>query len=130
MILQCVLAGQKIFPARDYIFRTPRTQNNSTLLKNPLSPTSCIKTSYTQWDFKLSEEFEIDVIFLRKQRFYRFQTFFKDSLCLQKLTDLDTKCSKRSVKMWATNFCNNFSKICCCTWTVGWQKFVQYIRME
>ena len=36
-----------------------------------------------QWDFKLSEEFEIDVIFLRKQRFYRFHTFFKDSLCLE-----------------------------------------------
>ena len=32
----------------------------------------------TQWDFKLSEEFEIDVIFLRKQRFYLFHTFFKD----------------------------------------------------
>ena len=36
----------------------------------------------TQWDFKLSEEFEIDVIFLRKQRFYSFLTFFKISLCL------------------------------------------------
>ena len=34
-------------------------------------------------DFKLSEEFEIDVIFLRKQRFYRFHTIFKDSLCLE-----------------------------------------------
>ena len=29
-----------------------------------------------QLDFKLSEKFEIDVI-------YRFQTFFKDSLCLE-----------------------------------------------
>ena len=32
-----------------------------------------------QWYFKLLKEFEIYVIFLRKQRFYRFQTFFKDS---------------------------------------------------
>ena len=31
-----------------------------------------------QWDFKLSEEFEINVIFLRKRRFCRFHTFFKD----------------------------------------------------
>ena len=30
-----------------------------------------------EWDFKLSEEFEIDVIFLRKHRFYRFHTFSK-----------------------------------------------------
>ena len=36
-----------------------------------------------QWDFKLSEEFEIDVIFLWKQRFYRFHAFFRDSLCLE-----------------------------------------------
>ena len=57
-----------------------------------------------QWDFKLWEEFEIDVIFLWKQRFDRFQTFFKDSLWLQKLTNLDAKGAKRSVKMWATNF--------------------------
>ena len=33
-----------------------------------------------------------------------FTTFFKDSLCLGKLTDLDKKGAKRSVKMWATNF--------------------------
>ena len=36
-----------------------------------------------QWDFKLSEDFEIDVIFIRKLQFFRFQTFFKDSLCLE-----------------------------------------------
>ena len=34
--------------------------------------------------------------------------------------------AKRSEHMQATNFC---SKIFCCTITVGWQKFVQYIRM-
>ena len=33
-----------------------------------------------QRDFKITEGFEIEVIFLRKQRFYRFQTFFEDSL--------------------------------------------------
>ena len=42
-------------------------------------------------DFKLSEKFEIDLVFLQKQRFYRFQTFFKDSLNLQKLTNLNVK---------------------------------------
>ena len=61
-----------------------------------------------QWDLELSEEFEIDVIFLQKQRFYRFPTFFKDSLCLQKLTDLDAKGAKRSVNLWATNFIKSF----------------------
>ena len=70
----------------------------------------CLKIDYRIFSkisgayFKLSEEFEIDVIFLWKQRFDRFQTFFKDSLCLQKLTVLDAKGAKRSVKMWATNF--------------------------
>ena len=29
-----------------------------------------------QWDFELSEEFEIGIIFLQTQRFYRFHTFF------------------------------------------------------
>ena len=83
-----------------------------------------------QWDFKLSEEFEIDVIFHRKQWFYRFQTFSKDSLWLQKLTNLDAKGAKRSVKMWDINFYKSFLKIVCCTRTVGSQKCVQYIHME
>ena len=54
-----------------------------------------------QRDFKLSEKFEIDVIFLPKQRFYRFQTFFKDALFLEKMTNLDVKGAtnhKRSFK--------------------------------
>ena len=63
-----------------------------------------------QWDFKLSEKFEIDLIFLQKQHFYRFQAFFKDSLSLQKLTNQDAKCAKRSVKMWATTFYKSFFK--------------------
>ena len=58
----------------------------------------------TQCDFKLSEEFEIDLIFLRKQQFYHFHTSFTDSLCLELLTNLDAKDTKRSVKMSATNF--------------------------
>ena len=41
-----------------------------------------------QSDFKLSEKFELNVIF-QKHPFYRFQTFFKDPLCLEKLTNLD-----------------------------------------
>ena len=39
--------------------------------------TFCVKIGQlveAQWYSKLSEEFEIDVIFLWKQRFYRFQT--------------------------------------------------------
>ena len=50
--------------------------------------TFCVQICHlfeAQWDFKLSEEFEIDVIFLRKQRF-------------------DAKGAKRSVKMWTTHF--------------------------
>ena len=35
-------------------------------------------------------------------------TVFK--LCFQKLANLDTKCAKRSVKMWAINFYKSFSK--------------------
>ena len=58
-----------------------------------------------QWDIKLSVEFEIDVIFLRKQRFYRFHAFFKDSLCLKKLIFCDKKGVKRSVISWKTRFC-------------------------
>ena len=40
------------------------------------------------WDFKFSEEFEIDVIFLRKQQFTVFK-HFAETHCLQKLTNLD-----------------------------------------
>ena len=36
-----------------------------------------------QRDFKISEEFEIDGIFLLKQRFDHFPTLLKDSLCLE-----------------------------------------------
>ena len=63
-----------------------------------------------QWDFKLSEEFEIDDFFLRIQQFDHFQTIFKDSLWLKLLTNLVTKGGKRSVKMWATNFYKSFFK--------------------
>ena len=73
-----------------------------------------------QWNFKLSEEIEIDIFFLRKQQFYRFHTFIKDWL-----TNLDAKGAKRSVNMWATNFYKVFSKIVCGAWTVGCQKFIQ-----
>ena len=75
------------------------------------------------------KKFEIDVIFHRKQRFYRFQTFFKDSLCLKWLTNLGEKGAKQREKMWATNFLKSFSKIFCWPWTVNCQKFVHFIRM-
>ena len=63
-----------------------------------------------QWDFKLSEEFEINDIFLPKQRFDHFPTFFKDSLCLEWYTNLDAKGVKRSAKILATNFYKSFWK--------------------
>ena len=73
--------------------------------------TYCVKIGKlfnSQWKFILSEDFEKDDFFFRKQRFDRFQTFFKDSLCVQLLTNLDAKCFKRSVKMWATNCYKSF----------------------
>ena len=50
---------------------------------------SIIRGTAAQCDFKLSEEFETDDTFLQKQRFDYFQIIFKDSLCLEKLTNLD-----------------------------------------
>ena len=50
---------------------------------------------------------------------------FKDSLCLQKLTNLDAKGAKRSV-----NLKRVFSKIFFFTRMVGFQKFVHCIRTE
>ena len=81
-----------------------------------------------QWDFKLSKEFEIDVIFLQKRVFYRFKFLFKDSLCLEKFINLDAKEAYRhelstSIKVF-------FSKISCRTWTVTYQKSVQYSKVD
>ena len=45
--------------------------------------------------------------FLRKQPFDRFQTFFKDILCLEQLTNLDKKGSKRSVNFFKKYFVLN-----------------------
>ena len=42
---------------------------------------------------------EIDDIFLRYQRFVDFQTYFKGSLCLELLSNLDAKGAKRTIKM-------------------------------
>ena len=39
-----------------------------------------------------------------------FLRIFRDSLCREKLTKLDAKCAKRSVKMWTTDFYQNFFK--------------------
>ena len=69
-----------------------------------------------QWFFKLSKEFEIDDIFLRNQWFVDVQAFFKESLCLEKLTNLDAKGTKRSVKMLAINlYIRFFKNILFCT---------------
>ena len=64
----------------------------------------------SQWDFKLSIELKIDLIFLQKEQFYRFQTFSNDSQGLQRLTNLDVKGAKRSAQMWATKFFESFFK--------------------
>ena len=64
-----------------------------------------------QWDFKLSEKFEFAAFFLLKKWFDYFQTFFKDSQCLKKLTNLDAKGAKRSVRMWAISFKKIFNNI-------------------
>ena len=60
--------------------------------------------------FEAQWELKIDVILLRKRRFYRFQTFFKDSLCFEYLTNLYAKGAKISVKMWANKFFQKFFK--------------------
>ena len=44
------------------------------------------------------------------KRFVDFQTYFKDSLWLKLLTNLDAQGAKISVKMWTTNFYRSFSK--------------------
>ena len=41
-----------------------------------------------------------------------FFRMFKDSSCLEKLTNLDAKFAKRSVKIWTTDFYKSFSNIC------------------
>ena len=56
-----------------------------------------------------------------------FFQMFKDSPCLERLTNLDAKGVKRSVKMRATIFYESFSKILCCIWTVCCQKLIHYI---
>jgi len=95
---------------QENIFEKTPIENGSSHLYASFG-TFCVQTTQlfeAQRDFKLSEEFEIDVIFLRKQRFYRFQTFFKVSLCLEKLTNLDAKGAKRTLKIWATNSFKSF----------------------
>ena len=72
-----------------------------------------------KWDFKHSEEFEIDKIFLRKQWFDRFQTFSKIHCASKKHKDVSY------ILLWEC-----FPKIFCWTWMVGCQKFIQYICMD
>ena len=126
---------ERIFKKRPFMYNKiflKKTLINVGSSRLWLFDTFCVQIGHffeAQWDFKLSEEFEIDVIFLRKQRFYRFQTFFKDSQCRDELTNVDAKGAKRSVNVWATNFYNSsFRNI---LWYMnamfGCQKFVQYI---
>ena len=83
------------------------------------------------WYFKLSEEFEICVIFLRKHQFYHFQTFFKVLLCLQKITYLDVKGAKRTVKMWGTNFYSSLKTVKIAVFEGKWhRKFKASLCLE
>ena len=46
--------------------------------------------------------------------------------CRRFSENLDAKGAWRSVMIWAMHFCNSFSKVFCCTWAGGCQRFVQY----
>ena len=54
---------------------------------------------------------------------------FKDSLRLEKLTDLDAKGAKRSVKMWTTNFSKSFFEKYCVVrdWWAVKNSFTTYV---
>ena len=53
--------------------------------------------------FKIQKNSVIGDISLWWQRFFDFQTKFEKVLYLELLTNLGTKCAKRSVKMWRIN---------------------------
>ena len=80
-----------------------------TLLWAPFAP-KLVNCSQHSESLNIRKNCEISDIFLRWQRFVDFQTYFKDSLCLEKLTDLGAKGAKRSVKMLTTNFYKSFFK--------------------
>ena len=67
------------------------------------------------------KESDVDFEFFRK---------FKVSLCLDWLTNLDAKVPKEAKRCELPTSIRIFTKIFCCTWTVGCQIFIQYIRME
>ena len=53
-----------------------------------------------QWDFKISDEFEIDVIFLQKQRFDRFSNIFQRLTVTPKIDQFGRKsCQKKRKDM-------------------------------
>ena len=77
---------------------------------NQLDPNSSDFVVEAQWDFKLRNNSKSTSISFENSDFTVYKTFFKDSLCLQKLADLDAKGAKNSVKIWATNFNNSLFK--------------------
>ena len=80
-----------------------------TLLLTPFA-SKLVNYSRHSESLNLQKNSEIDDIFLQRQLIVDFQTYFKDSLCLEQLTNFDVKCVKRSVKMWTTHFYKSFSK--------------------
>ena len=82
-----------------------------------------------RWVFKHSEEFRNWRHFASIAAICRFSNILQRFTEPRKIDNLDAKGAKRSVEMWATNFYMSFSKIICCTWRVGCQKFGQYIHM-
>ena len=75
--------------------------------------TFCAKI-FNHWRHSESLNFrknsKIDDIFLRRQLIVEFKTYFKGSLCLEKLINFGVKCAKRSVKMWTLDFYWSFFK--------------------
>ena len=80
-----------------------------TLLLAPFAP-KLVKYSRHSESLNIRKNCEIADIFLQWQRFLDFQTYFKDLLCLELLTNLGAKSAKRSAKMWTIRFYKSFFK--------------------
>ena len=87
-----------IYVCTDPFFDSQSFMHNKTFLKKSYRSLNIRKNS------------EIDDIFLRRHLVVDFQTYFKDSLCLEYLTNFGVKGAKRSIKMCTTNLYNSFLK--------------------
>ena len=69
--------------------------------------------AYVMNDFFISQSFCLQNI-IEKWRFIEYKLFFKNSLCLEQLTNLDAKYTKRRVRGLHTSI-RVYLKIICCT---------------